>query len=246
LEKRLKAYKVKARTESGRFLTVLKSKNSLVYIPTKNIITKTPFFKLYKLKKPLFLEGVLKLTGIQPLNDDSVTQDSTREKVSLDLPKIDDDISFPKPVNPEVPRPFRLLELAVPGPFRLLEPAVPRSFRLSEPKNRPLEPVLRPSEEPIKPMDFSDLDKIQLDLVISLYYRVKAKIFKKKLDMNNSIPNMYKQALKSPNVKEWLAITYSEFEQLINLETLKFLSYEVFPKGRKLLTNRLIFKEKKD
>ncbi len=57
---------------------------------------------------------------------------------------------------------------------------------------------------------------------------------------------MYKQALKSPNVKEWLAATFSEFEQLISLETFKFLFYEVLLKGRKLLTNRLVFKEKKD
>ncbi len=57
---------------------------------------------------------------------------------------------------------------------------------------------------------------------------------------------MYKQVLKSPNVKEWLAVTFSEFEQLISLETFKFLPYEVLPKGRKLLTNRLVFKEKKD
>ncbi len=57
---------------------------------------------------------------------------------------------------------------------------------------------------------------------------------------------MYKQALKSPNVRKWLAVTFSEFEQLISLEILKFLFYKVFLKGRKPLTNRLIFKEKKD
>ncbi len=57
---------------------------------------------------------------------------------------------------------------------------------------------------------------------------------------------MYKQALKSPNVKEWLAIIFNEFEQLISLETFKFLFYKVLFKGRKPLTNWLVFKEKKD
>ena len=57
---------------------------------------------------------------------------------------------------------------------------------------------------------------------------------------------MYKQVLKSPNVKEWLAAIFNEFEQLISSKTLKFLSYKALPKGRKPLTNRLVFKKKKD
>ncbi len=87
---------------------------------------------------------------------------------------------------------------------------------------------------------------MQLDLVISLCYRVKVKIFKKKLDKNSSTPNIYKQALKSSNVKKWLAVIFNEFEQLISLETFKFLFYEVLLKGRKPLTNRLVFEEKKN
>ena len=72
LEKRPKAYKVKARTESRRLLAVLRSKNCLVYVSTENIVTKTLFFKLYELKNPLFLEEVLKPIKIRPLNDVSV------------------------------------------------------------------------------------------------------------------------------------------------------------------------------
>ena len=106
--------------------------------------------------------------------------------------------------------------------------------------------MLRPPDEPIKPIDSLNPDKMQLNLVTSLYYRVKTKIFKKKLDKNNSTPNTYKQTLKSPNVKKWLTTTFNEFEQLINSKTLKFLLYKVFFKGRKPLTNRLVFKEKKD
>src|SRR6266699_635489 len=121
-----------------------------------------------------------------------------------------------------------------------------RPFKPPELENKPLEPVFKPSEESIKPVDSLDSDEMQLDLVISLCYRVKVKIFKKKLDKNSSTPNTYKQALKSLNVKEWLAATFSEFEQLISLETLKFLFYEALPKGRKPLTNRLVFKQKKD
>ncbi len=72
LEKRPKAYKVKAKTESGRLLTVLKSKNCLVYIPTRNIVTKTLFLKLYEPKNLLLLGGVSKPIGIRPLNDVSI------------------------------------------------------------------------------------------------------------------------------------------------------------------------------
>ncbi len=237
LKKQLKAYKVKVKTESGRLLTVLKSKNCLVYIPTKNTVTKTPFLKLYEPKNPLFLRGVSKPIGIRPLNDVSVTQDSTEEKVSLDQPEIDDDdIGSSEPVEPLAPKPFRPPEPLALGPLELI---VIRPLKPPKLENRPV-------EEPMKPMDSSNLDKMQLDLITSLYYRIKAKIFKKKLDKNNFTPNIYKQALKSPNVKKWLIVTFNEFEQLISSKTLKFLLYEALLKGRKPLTNRLVFKEKKD
>ncbi len=172
LEKRPKAYKVKTRTESGRLLVVLRSKNCLVYIPTRNTVTKTLFLKLYEPKNPLLLGGVLKPIGIRPLNDASVTQDSVGEEVSLDLPEIDDDdIGSPEPVEP--------LVLGPPEPIAI----------------GPLKPPKlenRPAEEFIKPVDSSNLDEMQLDLVISLCYRVKVKIFKKKFDKNSSTPNTYK------------------------------------------------------
>ncbi len=190
MEKQSKAYKIKARTEPRRFLTVLKSKTYLVYISIRNTVIKTPFIKLYELKNLLVLERVSKPIGIRPLNDVAITKDSTGEEVSLDLPEIDD-ISSSESTTPEAPRFPKPLELPASGPSR------PPEF-----KNRPLEPVFKLFEEPIKPMDSSDPDEMQLNLVISLCYRIKAKIFKKKLDKNNSTPNIYKQALKSPNVKE--------------------------------------------
>ncbi len=205
-------------------------------------MTKTPFIKLYELKNPLILERISKPIGIRPLNDVAITEDSTGERISLDLSEIDD-IGSLEPTTPETPGSLKPPKLPTLEPPEL--PA-PRPSKLPKPENRPLEPIFRPSEELIKSMDSLDPDKMQLDLVISLCYRVKAKIFKKKLDKNSSIPNTYKQILKSPNVKEWLTATFNEFEQLISLEILKFLPYEVFPKGRKPLTNRLVFKEKKD
>ncbi len=197
-EKRSKAYKVMAKTESRRLLTVLGSKTYLVYIPTKNIITKTLFIKLYEPKNPLTLKKVLKLIEIRPLNDVAVIEDSTGEGVSLDLSEIDD-IGSLESITSEAPGPLKLPALEVPRPSEFL---ISGLFRLSEPENRLLESMFRPPKEPIKPMDSSDPDEMQLDLVISLYYRVKTKIFKKKLDKNNSTPNIYKQALKNPNVKE--------------------------------------------
>ncbi len=155
LEKRPKAYKVKARTELGRLLAVLGFKTYLVYVSTRNIMTKTPFIKLYETKNPLTLEEVSKLTKIRPLNDVAVIEDSTGEGVSLDLPEIDDIGSSESTIS-EASRPPELLAL---GPFRPLEP-----------KNRPLEPMFRPPEEPIKPVDSLDPDEMQLDLVISLCY----------------------------------------------------------------------------
>ncbi len=176
-EKRPKAYKVKVKTEPGRLLAVLGSKTYLVYMSTRNIMIKMPFIKLYKLKNPLTLERVLKLTGIRPLNDVAVIEDSIGERISLDLPEIDD-IGSSESTTPEALGP---LEFPAPGLFKPLEL-----------ENRPLEPVLRSFEELIKLMDSSNPDEIQLDLVISFYYRVKVKIFKKKLDKNNFTPNIYK------------------------------------------------------
>src|SRR6266566_1227304 len=197
-------------------------------------MTKTPFIKLYKPKNPLTLEEVSKPTRIRPLNDIAITKDSTGEKISLNLVEIDD-IGSSKSTIPEAPGPPEPPELPAPGPSKP-----------SKPENKPSKPMLRPSEKPIKPMDSSNPNEIQMDLVTNLCYRIKIKIFKKKLDKNSSTPNIYKQTLKSPNVKEWLTAIYNEFEQLINLKTLKFLPYKALPKNRKPLTNRLLFKEKKN
>jgi len=145
LEKRPKAYKVKARTEPRRLLTVLESKTYLIYVPTRNIVIKTPFIKLYELKNLLTLEKVLKPIGIRPLNDIAVIEDFTGEGVLLDLLEIDD-IGSSESTIFEALGP---LELPAPGPFRP-----------SEPENRPLELVFRPSEEPIKSVDSSDPDEM--------------------------------------------------------------------------------------
>ncbi len=235
LKKWPKTYKVKVKTESRRLLTVLKSKTYLAYILVKNVVIKTPFIKLYELKNLLTLKGVLKPIGIRLLNNVAITEDFIGKRVLLDLPEIDDDIGLLKPIN------FKTLVFSRP-----LEPAAPGPSKLSELENRFLKPVLKSSEEFIKFIDSSNLDEIQLDLSINLCYRIKAKIFKKKLYKNNFTPNIYKQALKSPIVKKWLVVIFNEFEQLINLKTLKFLPYKALPKGRKPLTNRLVFKEKKD
>ena len=154
---------------------------------TRNIVTKTLFIKLYKPKNPLTLEEVSKPIKIRPLNDVPITEDSTRKGISLDLPEIDD-IGSSKSTIPETPGPSKLLTL--------------RPSKLPEPKNKPLEPILKPFKKPIKPIDSSNPDEMQLNLITNLCYRVKAKIFKKKLDKNNSTPNTYKQTLKNPNIKE--------------------------------------------
>ena len=147
-EKRPKTYKIKAKTEPRRLLTVLRSKTYLVYVPTRNTVIKTPFIKLYKPKNPLTLKGVSKPIEIRPLNNVAVTKDSIGEEVSLDLPEIDD-IDFSKLITPEVPRFSKPPELLAPGPSKPLEP-----------ENRPLEPMLRPFEEPIKSVDSLDLDEM--------------------------------------------------------------------------------------
>src|SRR6266699_6402813 len=133
LKKRPKAYKVKTKTESGRLLTVLRSKTYLAYIPTRNVMTKTPFIKLYKPKNPLTLERVTKPTGIRPLNNVAVTEDSTEEKVSLDLPEIDD-IGPSEPIALETPGPSRPPEPPAPEPSKPPEPPAPGPFK-------PLTPV---------------------------------------------------------------------------------------------------------
>jgi len=166
LKKRPKVYKVKAKTELRRFLTNLRSKNCLVYIPTRNTVTKTPFFKLYEFKISLFLEEVLKSIDIRPLNDTAVTEDSIGEGISLDLLEIDDDIGS-----------LELVTLKVLEPSRPSKFITPRLFKPLESENRPSEPMLRPLEKLIKLINSSNLDEMQLDLIISFYYRVKAMIF---------------------------------------------------------------------
>jgi len=103
------------------------------------------FIKLYKYKNPLTLKEVSKLIMIRLLNDIAVIEDSTGERISLDLLKIND-INFLKSTTFESPKPPELPTL---GPFKL-----------SEPENRLLEPIFKPLEEPIKLIDSSDPDEI--------------------------------------------------------------------------------------
>ena len=168
-EKQLKVYKVKARTEPGRLLAVLGSKTYLVYMLTRNIVIKTPFIKLYEFKNPLTLEEISKLIEIRPLNDIAIIEDSTGEEVSLDLPEIDD-IGSSESITLEAPGPPEPPELLAPGPPEPPEFPAPGPSKPPEPENRPLEPVFRPPEELIKPVDSSDPDEMQLNLVISLCY----------------------------------------------------------------------------
>ena len=151
------------------------------------MVTKTPFIKLYKPKNPLTLKKVTKPTKIWPLNDIAVIEDSIKEKISLDLPEIDD-IGPPKLIALKTPRPFRSPEPLAPRPFKLPELPASRPSKPPKPVPRPL----KPSKKPIEPMDSSNLDEMQLNLIINLYYRIKTKIFKKKLDKNNSTLNTYK------------------------------------------------------
>ncbi len=132
-------------------------------------MTKTPFIKLYKPKNPLTLKRVSKPIKIRLLNDVAVTEDSTGERISLDLLKIDD-ISSSESTTPEASRPPKPLELPASRPPKPPELPAPGPFKPSEPKNRPLEPVLKSFEELIKPVDSSDPDEIQLNLVTSLCY----------------------------------------------------------------------------
>jgi len=82
LEKRLKVYKVKARTELKWLLVVLKRfKICLAYILVKNVVIKTLFIKLYEFKNPLTLKGVSKLIKIRLLNDVAVTEDFIGEGI---------------------------------------------------------------------------------------------------------------------------------------------------------------------
>ncbi len=151
LKKRLKTYKVKAKTESGKLLAVLKFKNCLVYISTRNTMIKMLFFKLYKFKNPLFLREVSKPIGIQSLNDALVIQDSTKENISLDLLKIDDDdINFLKFIKFPALRFSKLPKLLALEP---LKPIITGPFKLLEPENRPV-------EEFMKFIDSLNLDKM--------------------------------------------------------------------------------------
>ena len=79
------------------------------------------------------------------MNDVIVIKDSTGERISLDLPEIDN-INSSKSITLEAPKPPELLAL--------------RPFKPLKLKNRLLKPVFRPPEELIKPIDSSDPDKM--------------------------------------------------------------------------------------
>ena len=129
LEKQPKAYKVKVKIESRKFLIVLRSKTYLIYVFIKNIMIKMSFIKLYKYKNPLTLKEVSKLIEIRLLNDVAITKDSIGKRVSLDLLEIDN-ISSSKPTTSKAPRSFKPPKLPAPKPSKP-----------PEPKNKPSKPI---------------------------------------------------------------------------------------------------------
>ncbi len=100
LEKQLKVYKVKAKTESKRLLIVLRFKNYLVYIPTKNIVIKTLYVKLYELKNLLISKEVSKPIRIRLLNDVTVIKDGLYQRKGIVRSIKDRQYRFFKAFNP--------------------------------------------------------------------------------------------------------------------------------------------------
>ena len=57
-------------------------------------------------------------------------------------------------------------------------------------------------------------------------------------------PQFLTKALKSPLSGQWLKAIFNELTQLLNFGTFKFLPRNQFPKGRKALTNRVVYRQK--
>jgi hypothetical protein len=229
LEKRAKSQKLVPRTESARLLAVIGSKMYLVYIPQRHVVLKTSFIKLY---------------------EDSYSDVSD----SIGLEGV---ISEGNPVAPPPSRggPLPPPSSPTPGPSDLLKPSIITREPLG-----PLEPINTTSGskelslppegvskdsfgEDIEMEDISN--SVQVEQVSYLVNMMKTShresIFS---SLSASEPRTYKQVLNCPEKSKWLEVIYAEFDQIVQKGVLKFISKAALPKGRRVVTTRLVLAKK--
>jgi hypothetical protein len=132
------------------------------------------------------------------------------------------------PLNSIVPQNSELLEEGI---GKRVEPSSSNTPMEIEDNTIPIDIPIDPINSVI-PMDTAEL----LDF---LYTVTKSKVL-------NKVPQTLKQVLKSQEKDQWLKAIYSEFDQIVEQNTLEFIPQNKLPKDRRLITSRLVLVEKKD
>ena len=83
-------------------------------------------------------------------------------------------------------------------------------------------------------------------LIRNISYKATKKQTKRPIEKKGRYnkPQSLSKALKSPLSRQWLKAISNELTQLLEFGTFKFLPRSQLPKGRKTLTNRVIYYQK--
>lgn len=226
-EKRSKLNKLALRTEPARLLATLGSNTYLIYIPSRRTVTKTSHLKV--------IEGVGPMSeGLEPIGlTKSYNQDTEELQPNLRYDhsdpdyKVSEELSL-QPSNNSDPDELSLQpsnESYIPKRIAdILQEASQRDITISQPT---LEPM--------------DLDSEEISYLIwDLCYKAKQKA------ANSITPTTFKEAIRSPERALWKNAIFNEFRQLLLARTFLFIPKKDLLKGRKVLSNRLVLKVKKD
>ena len=248
-EKRSKAYKLAPRTETGRLLAVVGSNTYLVYIAKRHAVVKTSILKIFESKQPNLLESPpvasnQELEGEIPPNPSEIGdpgQLGTSVEDPLNLPKVGTGKDPNQNSSPLAEEPVEAPGLSV-APEGENPRDFPGDLDLDPPKDLSIDSSQDGSQPPDGPIESLDPDMMDLDFLALRLVTA----FKARQTPNSSVPQTWKQVLKSPDRDRWLEAIFKEFEQVLRQETLSFLSRKKLPKGRTPISSRLVLRPKKD
>ena len=273
-EKRRKAYKLALKTKPGRFLIVLSLKTFLIWVPAKRIVVKTPFIQLKErallrdktaIPKDLFagerelIDLVTNNDGDNDLRKDATPKESINNPIiSNSNPKTSEinhhganleakfwESNFAKQIANLIPKDPNKQHKSINTSLNWLWP---EQINPSEPANYYFNNNLAVASvsKTVKGAN-SKGEAIEItSLIRDISYKATKKRTKRPVKKKGRYgePQSLTKALKSPLSGQWLKAISNELTQLLEFGTFKFLPKSQLPKGRKALTNKVVYRQK--
>ena len=272
-KKRRKAHKLAPKTEPGRFLTVLSLKTFLVWVPVKRIVVKTPFIQLKErallrdktaIPKDLsagereLIDLVTNNNGDNDLGKDATPEEFINSPIIFNFnPEISEinhhganlevkfwELNFAKQIINLILKALNEQHQSISTSLNWLWP---KQINPSEPVNYYFNNNLAAASEKTEEGANLKGEAIEIaSLIRDINYKATKKRTKRPVRKKGRYgePQSLIEALKSPFLGQWLKAISNELMQFLEFGTFEFLLRNQFPKGRKALTSRVVYRQK--